>query len=87
MGSKKRLKAVIVAAGIVVALLIGIAAGIAYQKAQPVNIQLTTYSDGGDRVFDVQTYTMTEKNSLGLSTGSRVVRENNVSSYVVELKN
>lgn len=44
-------------------------------------IELEVLSYSGERVVDVQIYTISPKDNLGLLTGSEFVRRNNITSY------
>jgi hypothetical protein len=81
MESKKR--AVIVAAGIVVALLIGIAAGVAYQKTQPVMLHIDDVR--GTNVINTHEIALSEKGSISMNTGGEFVQKNNITQYWITL--
>lgn len=81
MESKKR--AAIVAVVIVVALLAGIAAGIAYQKTQPVMLHIDDVR--GTNVINTHEIALSEKGSISMGTGGRFVQENNITQYWITL--
>jgi hypothetical protein len=82
MESKKR--AAIVAVVIVVALLAGIAAGVAYQKAQPVN--MTVYAYSGHTIHATDYYDMAKDDRLTVGTPGDYERDFNITSYSIVIE-
>jgi hypothetical protein len=81
MESKKR--AAIVAVVIVVALLAGIAAGVAYQKAQPVMLHIDDVR--GTNVINTHEIALSKEGSISMNTGGGFVQENNITQYWITL--
>ena len=88
----------IVAAIVFIGILISVAAwagysigkdqGIAYQKGQPVILHIESQSVDSVpniHIVDEREVTIPEPGAIMLSTGSRYVRENNISQYRISI--